>query len=343
VQVPQPAATFEDVVAAAERIAPYVHRTPLATSATLAAETGAEVFFKCENLQKVGAFKARGALNAVLSLSADAATNGVVTHSSGNHGAALAYAAQTRGIPCTVVMPDDAPYVKVEAVRGYGASIVFCEQLEREKAAQRVIDETGATLVHPFNDAAVIAGQGTAARELIEDAGDLDFVVTPVGGGGLLSGTSITTKALLPDARIIGAEPCEVDDAYRSLQTGAIQPRVENPNTLADGLLTALGDLTFATLLWAGVEIVLVEESEILAATLFHIHRMKLVVEPSGATGLAAVRKLSDQIRGKRIGIIISGGNTDFSWLLAERSGAKAISDRQRCADPGQSDVPRRR
>lgn len=311
----QPAATFEDVLAAAERIAGYAHRTPVATSATLHDELDAEVFFKCENLQKVGAFKARGALNAVLCLDEDHAARGVVTHSSGNHGAALAYAAAIRGIPCTVVMPEDAPGVKIEAVRGYGADIEFCGQMERESATERVIAATGATMVHPFNNPAVIAGQGTAALELIEDVGDLDMVVTPIGGGGLMSGTAITSRHLLPDARLIGAEPTEVDDAYRSLQAGEIQPRVANPNTVADGLLTALGDLTFATLSWAGVEVVLVEEPDIVAAALFHIHRMKLVVEPSGATGLAAVRTLGDAVAGKRIGIIISGGNTDLAWL----------------------------
>jgi threonine dehydratase len=311
----EPAATFNDVLTAAERISPHVHRTPVATSATLRKETDAEVFFKCENLQKVGAFKARGALNAVLSMDEANAANGVVTHSSGNHGAALAYAASIRGIPCTVVMPEDAPGVKIDAVRGYGARIEFCKQLDRETASERVIQETGATMVHPFNNAAVISGQGTAALELIEDVGDLDIVITPVGGGGLMSGTAISTRHMLPEARIIGAEPSEVDDAFRSLQTGQIQPRVVNPNTLADGLLTALGELTFATLSWAGVEIVLVDEPDIVAAALFHIHRMKLVVEPSGATGLAAVRKLGDTIRGKRIGVIISGGNTDLSWL----------------------------
>ena len=313
--MPDPAATFEDVHEAAERIAPYRHRTPVATSATLAAETGAQVYFKCENLQKVGAFKARGALNAVLSLSENDAARGVVTHSSGNHGAALAYAAAIREIPCTVVMPEDAPQVKVDAVRGYGAKIELCAQLERETASQRVIDETGATMVHPYNNANVIAGQGTAALELIQDVGELDIMVAPIGGGGLMSGTAITTRRLLPEARIVGAEPAEVDDAYRSLQTGEIQPRVQNPNTLADGLLTALGDLTFATLTATGVEVVLVDEPEIMSAALFHIHRMKLVVEPSGATGLAAVRKLGNQVRGKRVGVIISGGNTDLSWI----------------------------
>jgi threonine dehydratase len=310
-----PAVSFETIQAAAARIEPFVHRTPAATSATLDRETGAAVFFKCENLQKVGAFKARGAVNAVLSLPDADAAAGVVTHSSGNHGAALAYAASIRGIPCTVVMPDDAPQVKVDAVRGYGASIVFCKQLERETTAQRVIDETGATLIHPFNNPAVIAGQGTAILELIEEVGDLEVVIAPIGGGGLLSGTAVTTRALLPTAAVIGAEPFAVDDAYRSLTTGTIQPRVENPHTVADGLLTALGDLTFATLRWAGVEIVRVEEDAIIEAALFHLHRMKLLVEPSGAAGLAAIRTCGNAVRGKRIGVIISGGNTDLSWL----------------------------
>jgi len=313
--MPKPATQFAQVQAAAERIAPFIHRTPVATSATLNRETGAEVFFKCENFQKVGAFKARGAMNSVLSLSDDDAARGVVTHSSGNHAAALAYAASIRAISCTVVMPEDAPQVKVDAVRGYGSEIVFCKQLERETATQTVIDETGATMIHPFNNRNVIAGQGTAALELIEDAGDLDMVMTPVGGGGLLSGTSITTRARLPRARIVGAEPFEVDDAYRSLEAGTIQPRVENPVTVADGLLTALGDLTFATLQWAGVEIVRVGEDAIVDAALFHLNRIKILVEPSGATGLAALRTFGDEIRGLRIGIIISGGNTDLHWL----------------------------
>ncbi len=309
----QPAATYADVVAAANRIGEHAHRTPVATSATLNDELDSEIYFKCENLQKVGAFKARGAINAVLSLDDATASRGVVTHSSGNHGAALAYAASIRSVACTVVMPEDAPQVKIDAVRCYGATIEFCAQTERESAAAAVIERTGATLVHPYNDAAVIAGQGTAARELIEDVGELDVMITPIGGGGLMSGTAISTRHLLPDARIVGAEPAAVDDAYRSLATGQIQPRVANPETVADGLLTALGDLTFATLRWARVEVVLIAEPEIVAAALFHIHRMKLVVEPSGATGLAAARKLD--VAGKRVGIIISGGNTDLRWL----------------------------
>lgn len=313
--MPQPATTFEQVQAAATRIAPHAHRTPVATSATLRRETDAEIFFKCENMQKVGAFKARGALNAVLSLDDAAAGRGVITHSSGNHGAALAYAASIRGVPCTVVMPDHAPQVKIEAVRGYGANIEMCDHAERESTTDRLIQQTGATMVHPYNDAAVIAGQGTAALELIEDVADLDMIIAPIGGGGLMSGTAITTRALLPNARIVGAEPHAVDDAFRSLQTAEIQPQVADPNTVADGLLTGLGDLTFATLLWAGVHIVLVEEAAIIAAALFHLHRMKILVEPSGATGLAAVRTMGDAVVGQRIGVIISGGNTDLSWI----------------------------
>lgn len=313
--MPEPAAAFDDVLAAAERIRPHVHRTPVATSATLRAETQADVFFKCENLQKVGAFKARGALNAVLSLNNEDAARGVITHSSGNHGAALAYAAAVRGIPCTVVMPDHAPSVKIEAVRGYGANIEMCRHAERETATNRIIQQTGATLVHPYNNAAVIAGQGTASLELIEDIEELDIVITPIGGGGLMSGTAITTRHLLPGARIVGAEPYAVDDAYRSLQAGVMQPAVTDPDTVADGLLTALGDLTFATLSWAGVEVVRVQEDAIIDAALFHLHRMKILVEPSGATGLAALRLLGDGIAGKRVGVVISGGNTDLSWL----------------------------
>ncbi len=313
----EPAATFDDVQAAARRIAPYAHRTPVATSATLRRETGADVFYKCENMQKVGAFKARGALNAVLSLDDDAAARGVITHSSGNHGAALAYAASIRGIPCTVVMPDHAPQVKIDAVRGYGANIEMRNHTERESATEKLIQQTGATLIHPYNNHDIIAGQGTAALELIEDVGELDIVITPVGGGGLMSGTAITTRAKLPEARIIGAEPFAVDDAYRSLESGEIQPAVSNPQTVADGLLTALGELTFATLSWAGVEIMRVAEEDIIAAALFHLHRMKILVEPSGATGLAVVRALGESITGKRVGVIISGGNTDLRWLPA--------------------------
>ncbi len=307
--------TLAEVRAAARRIEPFLHRTPIVTSATLDRRLDAEVHFKCENLQKVGAFKARGALNTVLSLDEAEAGRGVVTHSSGNHAAALAFAAGIRGIPCTVVMPDDAQPVKVQAVRGYGAEVIFCPPSAREATCEEVRRRSGAILVHPFDDPRVIAGQGTAALELMEDVPGLDMVVAPVGGGGLLSGTAIVARSIRPDLRVIGAEPAAVDDAYRSVVSGVRQPAVPNPSTWADGLLTALGDLTFRALTTMGVEIVTVEEEAILAAALFHLERMKLVVEPSGATGLAALDKIASEASHQRIGVVISGGNTDFRWL----------------------------
>lgn len=310
-----PHVSFADIEAAAGRIADHVHRTPIATSATFDAEVGASVFFKCENLQKVGAFKARGALNAVLSLTDEEAKRGVVAHSSGNHGAALAYAASRRGIPCTVVMPDHAPRLKIEAVRGYGAEVVIGPHAEREELTERIRTERDAILVHPYDDARVIAGQGTAARELIEDVADLDMVVAPVGGGGLLSGTAVSTLAMRPGAIVVGAEPAAADDAYRSLESGIRQPAVPEPDTIADGLLTGLGTLTFDILEAAGARIVLVSEQAIVEAALFHLQRMKLLVEPSGATPLAALRALAEEVAGLRVGVIVSGGNTDLRWL----------------------------
>ena len=306
---------FGDVRAAAARIASHVHRTPVLTSTTLNRELGAEVFFKAENLQKVGAFKARGATNAVFSLDAGAAARGVATHSSGNHAAALAYAAARRGIRCRVVMPETAPGIKVTAVRGYGAEVVFCPPAEREATCDRVVAATGAALIHPYDDPRVIAGQGTAALELLEEVPDLDYLVAPVGGGGLMSGTAIVGRALRPGMRLVGAEPAAVDDAFRSLATGERRPRVSDPDTLADGLLTALSERTFSILRDAGVGIVTVSEADIVAAARFHLERMKIVVEPSGAVPLAAVRTIGLALEGRRVGVIISGGNTDFAWL----------------------------
>jgi threonine dehydratase len=307
--------TLDDVRAAARRIEPHVHRTPVVTSRTLDRELGASAFFKCENLQKVGAFKARGALNAVLGLSAEAAARGVVAHSSGNHAAALAWASAIRGIPCTVVMPEDASPIKVAAVTGYGATIVFCPRSEREAACERIVRERGAALVHPFENPAVIAGQATAALELLEQVPGLDVVVTPVGGGGLLAGTSIAVRDVRPDAPVLGAEPRAVDDAFRSLATGVRQPAVVDPRTLADGLLTGLGRINFDILRERGVEVVTVSEEAIVAAARFVLERMKLVVEPSAATVLAALRSRASSLAGKRIGAVFSGGNTDFRWL----------------------------
>jgi threonine dehydratase len=308
--------TFDDVRAAAERIAPFVHRTPVETSRMLDAETGARVFCKCENLQKVGAFKARGAVNAVLSLSDEQAARGVVAHSSGNHAAALAYAARIRGIACTIVMPKTASVLKRAATRGYGATIVLCEEGERESACERVQAESGATFIHPNADPRVIAGQGTAALELLEQVGDLDVLIAPVGGGGLLAGSALTMRARCgDDARVIGAEPEAVDDAWRSLTSGVRQPRVENPKSWADGLLTGLGEINFRILRAARAEVVTVSEETIVEAARFHLTHMKIVVEPSGATPLAALRKIKDELAGKRVGLVLSGGNTDFQWL----------------------------
>jgi threonine dehydratase len=307
--------TIDDVRAAARRIAGRVHRTPLARSATFDRAVGATVAFKCENLQKVGAFKARGAVNAVLSLDADAASRGVVTHSSGNHGAALAYAAGILGVRCVVVMPDDAPPIKVAAVRGYGAEIVFCPRPQRNAVCEREIAERGLTFIHPFTDPRVIAGQGTAALELIEDAGDLDLVVAPVGGGGLLAGTAVTVAALLPRAAIWGAEPQAADDAFRSLEAGRLEPAVESPSTIADGLMTGLGELNFRLLREHRARVVTVTEEEIVAAGRFVAERMKLVIEPSAATAPAALLRCTSELAGLRIGVILSGGNTDFRWL----------------------------
>ncbi|MCR9244334.1 MAG: threonine/serine dehydratase [bacterium] len=309
--------TIADVRAAAERIRGHVHRTPVVTSATLDREFGAEVFCKCENLQKVGAFKARGATNAVLALSDDTASRGVTAHSSGNHAAAIAFAARIRGIPSYVVMPETAPQVKVDAVRGYGAEIVFCKQSERESACARVQEERGATLIHPFENLDVIAGQGTAALELLEEVPDLDLVVVPVGGGGLCAGTAVTVKALRPETAVLAAEPEAVDDAARSMATGIRQPGVQNPKTWADGLMTGLGAPNFELMQRHAVTVETVSEAAFLEAAKFFVQRTKLVIEPSAATVLAALRQRAAEFAGKRVGVILSGGNTDFRWLAA--------------------------
>lgn len=307
--------TLDDVRAAAARIAGHVHRTPTLTSATLDAELGARVFLKPECLQKVGAFKARGACNAVMAMDEAAARRGVITHSSGNHGAALAWAARARGVACVVVMPDSAPKVKIAAVRGYGAEVVLCKAAERDATSARLVQERGMTMVHPFEHPHVIAGQGTAALELLEDVPDLDVVIVPVGGGGLCAGTAVVVRALRPDAWMLGAEPKAVDDAARSLATGVRQPRVENPKTWADCLLTALGEPNFALLQQHRVCVVTVDEDAMVDGARWFLERMKLVVEPGSASVLAAIRALAGDVRGKRIGMVLSGGNTDFAWL----------------------------
>ena len=305
---------LEDVKQAHQRILPYINRTPVLTCSSLDEIVGAKLFFKCENFQKVGAFKFRGATNAVFSLSEEETSLGVVTHSSGNHAAALALAARNRGITARIVMPSNAPQVKIDAVKNYGGIITFCEPtLEaRETTAAKVIEETGATMIHPFNDYQIIAGQATAALELMDEISDLNYILAPVGGGGLLSGTALTAKFLNPKIKVIAAEPKNADDAYRSIKAGYIIPP-ENPDTIADGLKTALGDKTFPIIQEFVDDIILVSEEEIIAAMQTIFERMKIIVEPSSAVAFAVLlfKKLS--VKRRRVGIIISGGNVDFS------------------------------
>lgn len=313
-------ATFADVAEAAVRIQPHVHRTPVFTSATVDAELGLSAFFKCENLQKVGAFKARGASNAVMALPDEDAARGVITHSSGNHGQALAYAAARRGIAATVVMPDDSPTIKIAAVEGYGAHVVLCPQPSRAAVTRELQAETGATMIHPFDDPRIIAGQATATMELVQEIPQLDAIIAPIGGGGLLSGAAVVASELGPGIRIWGAEPEAVDDSFRSLSSGIRQPEVQPAVTIADGLRTGIGELTFAILRDFGATVTTVTENEIIAAARFHLSRMKLVVEPSGAVALAGLRKIAPGLPSARVGVIVSGGNTDFAWLASDSS-----------------------
>jgi threonine dehydratase len=315
--------TITEIFEAAKRIEPYVHRTPVLTCSSLNQRVGAQVFLKCENLQKVGAFKFRGACNAVFSLSGSDSKRGVATHSSGNHGQALALAARMHSIPAYIVMPDNAPSVKRAAVAGYGGKITFCAPtLEaRESTLARVTAETGATLVHPYNDYRVIAGQGTAALELLQDIPDLDVILAPVGGGGLLSGTAIAGTGLSRRVRIIAAEPEQADDAFRSLAAGSIVPSV-NPRTIADGLRTSLGDLTFPIIQKHVEQIVTVSEAGIVAAMKFVWERAKIVIEPSAAVPVAALWEHKINLGGLRVGVILSGGNVDLDrlpWITVSR------------------------
>jgi len=298
---------------AAERIAPWVHRTPVITCRSIDRLLDAEVFFKCENLQKVGAFKARGASNAVFSLSDEQAGRGVATHSSGNHAQALAYAAANRGVRAHIVMPSTSPKVKVDAVLGYGADITFCEpnQKAREDALEKVVRKTGAVFIHPYDDYGIIAGQATAAMELIDEVPGLDIIMTPVGGGGLLSGTLLSAHYFSPDTKVIAGEPAGADDAFRSLKEGRILESV-NPDTIADGLLTSLGEKTFPIIRDYVDSILLASDEFIIKSMRLIWERAKLVVEPSGAVPLAALLQNNIDIKGKKIGIILSGGNADM-------------------------------
>jgi threonine dehydratase len=310
------AVTFDDVRAAVERIRPLVHRTPVMTCETLNRLTGKQLFFKCENLQKVGAFKFRGASNAVAQLTEEQKHRGVCTHSSGNHAQALALAARQQGIPAYIVMPETAPQVKVDSVRGYGAEITFCvpTQAAREETAEAVIARTGATFIHPYDNSNVIAGQGTAALELLEDVPDLDAVICPVGGGGLASGTCLAAHGTNPDINVYAAEPQGADDAFRSFQTGKRQP-VGTPNTIADGLLTTVGELTWPILKEHLADVLTVSDEQIIEAMQLMWSRMKLIVEPSGAVPFAALMSHELPAAIQRIGVIISGGNVDLKKL----------------------------
>jgi threonine dehydratase len=348
---PGPAPDLPDVLDASARIAPYIHRTPVFTCAALNGLAGAELFFKCENFQKIGAFKIRGAANAVFSLSAQEAARGVATHSSGNHAQAVAFACRARGIAARIVMPENSSKVKVDAVRGYGADIVFCgpRQKDREETLERVLAETGSVLIHPYDDVRVIAGQATVALELLEQTssgessgepsgvkhgasarragtalplGDhempgmpaLDIVIAPVGGGGLLSGTSIAVRRLSPATVVIGAEPRNADDAYRSLRDGVLYPQPSG-NTIADGLRTGLSERTFSIIRRHVSAIVTVSEGSIVGAVRMIWERMKILIEPSAAVPFAAIMEKKLDVRGKRVGIILSGGNVDLDAL----------------------------
>jgi len=313
---------WKTILEAHERIRPRIHRTPVLTSHSINQLAGAELFFKCENLQKTGSFKIRGATNAIFSLSDEEARRGVVTHSSGNHAAAVACAAEWRGILAFIVMPKNAPKVKCRAVESYGGKITFCEPnvTARSETAARIQAETGAVLVHPYDDDRIIAGQSTAAKELMEEVPDLDTVLSPVSGGGLLSGSCLGAKGTRADVRVYGCEPERADDAYRSLKSGALQS-LETSDTIADGLRASLAPRTFAILRQFVDGILLVSEAEIVATMKLVWERMKIVIEPSSAVALApllrtnGLRELGFEAGSNpRVGIILSGGNVELQW-----------------------------
>ena len=308
--------SISDIQRAAEKIKPYAHRTPVLTNESLNQHVGAQVYLKCENLQKVGAFKFRGACNAVYSLSDEEAARGVCTHSSGNHAQALALAARMRGIPAYIVMPNNAPSVKKNAVAGYGGRITFCEPTlaARESTLDRIRLDTGANVVHPYNDERVIAGQGTAALELLEDIPDMDVIITPVGGGGLLSGTAIAATETKKGIRVIAGEPEMADDAFRSMKEDKIVPSA-NPRTIADGLLTSLGILTFPIIRERVEQIVTVSEQGIIESMKFIWERAKIVIEPSSAVAVAVLWEHKVDLNALKVGVILSGGNVDLEKL----------------------------
>jgi threonine dehydratase len=307
---------YADVAAAHDRIRPYIHHTPILTSETFNAMVGAKLFFKCENYQKAGAFKARGASNAVFSLTGAQAARGVATHSSGNHGLSLAYAAGRRGIPCQVVMPRTAPEPKKAAVRGYGGTVVECEPStsSREAVFAEVVAKTGAEFVHPYNDPRVIAGQGTCSKEMFEELGAMDAIIAPIGGGGMISGTCLAMSHLSPATKIYAAEPTAADDAYQSFKTGAIVA-YDAPVTIADGLKVPLKERTWHFVQKYVTDVLLADEDEIIAAMRLTWERMKIVIEPSCAVPLAAILRNKHLFAGKRVGVVITGGNVDLDKL----------------------------
>ena len=306
----------DDIIAAAQRIAPYIHRTPVLSSKLINEYLNAEVFFKCENFQRAGAFKMRGATNAILNLNSDELKHGVATHSSGNHAAALSLAARNIGVNAYIVMPSDSSRVKVDAVAQYGGIITYCEPnvKAREDTLTKVVSETNATEIHPYNNIRIIAGQATAAKELIEQTEKLDIIMAPVGGGGLLSGTALSTNYFSKGTIVIAGEPTNADDAWRSFNSGSIQP-VSPLHTIADGLRTSLGSITFPIIQKHVNEIITVDESLIIEAMRLIWTRMKILIEPSSAVPLAAIMKEKSRFKGKRIGIILSGGNVDLDQL----------------------------
>ncbi len=309
--------TKQEIESTHNRIKEYIHRTPVLSSEQINSLMACDISFKCENFQKVGAFKARGATNAVLSLNEKERANGVCTHSSGNHAQALAQAAQIANITAYIVMPSNAPKVKIDAVRDYGAKIIFCEPnlKAREQSLAQIIRDTNAYFIHPYNNLQIIAGQATAAKELIEDTTELDIIIAPVGGGGLLSGTALSSKYFSPKTKIIAAEPRKANDAYLSLKYNKIIPS-DNPQTIADGLLTSLGEITFPIIRNNVDRIITCSESSIVKSMKLVFERMKIVIEPSSATALAIIMENKGFFKNKKIGVIISGGNVDINMYF---------------------------
>lgn len=308
--------SLSDIKRAHTRISKYIVRTPIMTSQTIDEMVGGEVFFKCENFQKVGAFKMRGAANIIMSYRPEDRVNGFVTHSSGNHAQAVASASKVAGAKAYIVMPENAPEVKKQATKGYGAEITFCEPTEeaRVEACAKIMKETGAIQVHPFNDPRIIAGQATCAKEFIEEHPDLDFMISPVGGGGLAAGSALALSYVSPTTKMILAEPSSVDDTYRSFKSGTLTG-VENPDSIADGLLVSVGKLNFEIIKEHVSDIYRVEEQEIIDAMRLIWERMKIIIEPSSAVAVAALLKNKEKFAGKKTGLIITGGNVQLDTL----------------------------